>query len=94
MAIRVAKAWFAQPACIANKNETAINAERDKRLSLELVPQGLLVRVVGFARPFLVGNTNIRSCELYEDVASPQPVPATPAPAAPETKKPAGKRGA
>lgn len=69
--IRVASAWFVNPAAIAAVNTTTIYAEKDKRYTMELIPQGLLVRVQGCKRPFLVGHVNIRSVELYEDPAQP-----------------------
>lgn len=69
--IRVKAAWFINPAAIAAKNETYLNAEKDQRLELELIPQGLLVRVKGWkGGPFIVGNTNLRSVELYEEPAA------------------------
>ncbi len=80
MALKVASAWFNQPACIGAQNLTSINAERDKRYDMELVPQGLLVRVAGFKRPFLVGNTNLRSLEMYEDSAQSTPTAQPPPP--------------
>jgi hypothetical protein len=89
MAIRVAAVWFNMPACIAAKNETHVNAERDKRIRMELMPQGLLVRVQGYKRPFLVGNSNIRSMELYEEepVIVPPEIPQVDEPEQPEVKR-------
>lgn len=65
--IRVKTAYFVQPAAIAAKNETYLNAEKNTLIDMELLPQGLLVRVKGWkGGPFLIGHMNIRSMELYE----------------------------
>lgn len=78
MHLRVKCAWFVNPAAIAARNETYLNADKSPLLDLELVPQGLLVRVKGWkGGPFIVGNTNLRSVELYEEPAHVV-VPASP----------------
>lgn len=65
--MKVRSAWLVVPSPIANVTMAALNAEKDKRLDMEYLPQGLLVTVKGHPFPVLVGHANVKSVELYAD---------------------------